>query len=987
MDGRPQTGLKYPRLQTGPEHTTLDGTFDGLAGAAAQPTVTGAMASSLRSATSETAHPTRHGLLPNLLDSALATPALTVSLAVTALAIVAGVVLFVQVGEQTTREADGQLTHHVDRASAQISGLYDQAERDIRLARRNAVVEEVMAKPLGQVTDDDRRRINEALTYIGERYAVDETCLILANGTELGRWDHGQTAPVEDLSPDELVNNPGVVPALQLPDDSTYVVPQPYVSPDTGRWVTAFLTPVVLDNGVHAGVLHFEIPIQRFANELSVNRYAISDYSFLMDRDGRLLVHPELAAFRAASGTSVNPDDAPFPLAATRGSDSWRAAVQSALAGGRGGASFEEAGRSYRVQYESVPGTPWIIGTVVPTTELYAAVERARLNLIVTVGPLVLLMIVVSGWFSRRLGMANERLGASNQALAKASMASAQLAAIVRSADDAILSVDATGRIETWNAAAAEMCAITADEAIGMPLTRLLPPDRQAELGPLIASALDGNPVERYETVMQRGNGTTFDAWLTLSLVATDAGGQAVAVIGRDISDRKRLERELAHQALHDALTGLPNRVLFQDRLSQSLHPDQARRRATGRHAVLFIDLDEFKVINDTLGHRTGDELLVAMARRLEEVLRAGDTAARLGGDEFTILLRDVDGVEGAQRAADRILEELQQPFEIDGHQLVVSASIGIAMAAPGVDQPDDLLRSADTALYEAKSHGKGRYEMFDENMNIKAWRRLELETELRHAIAAGEFLVHYQPILDLESKSIVELEALVRWQHPSRGLLAPAEFLGVAEQTGVIVQLGEFVRDAAIRDVAAARRDSAVDLSLSVNVASVELARPGFVEGVSRLLGRYGFPANRLIVEITESAMLEGPSTVDSLRALRELGVRVWIDDFGTGYSSLGYFRDLPIDGVKIDRGFVDGLGRRPEATAIVTAALAFASALGLEAIGEGIETEEQRSGLDALGCRLGQGYLFSKPVGLEALRAMLESRHRLEGGDVTAA
>jgi diguanylate cyclase (GGDEF)-like protein/PAS domain S-box-containing protein len=931
-----------------------------------------------------------HALVSALVRTGVRRPVLVVSGAIAALALLAGGILFVQVGDQTAREADAQLARHVVEQSGRIESLYVQAQRDIRLARRNSVLDEVMAKPLVDVTADDRRSINEALTYIGERYAVDETCLILANGAELGRWDHGHTAAPDALSSNELVSNPGVIPTLGRPDDSAYVVPDPYISPDTGRWVTAFLTPVVLDDGRHAGVLHFEIPIQRFASELADDRFGGSDYSFIMARDGRLLVHPDIADFRQASGLPIDPADSAFPLATASGSDSWRAAIQAARATPEGIVSFDEAGRGYRLQFHTVSGPNWVIGTVIPASDLYAAVERARLNLVVTIGPLILLMVVISAWFARRLSRTNRRLASVNVALGEATLATSQLAAIVQSADDAIFSIGPDGTIATWNGAAAAMYQVSATQAVGSPMARIFPVERQADLPPLLSAVLGGEPVERYETVLQRADGTTFDAWLTFSPIGeSDQLATGVSVIARDVSDRKRLEEQLAHQALHDALTGLPNRVLFQDRLSQSLHRDIGPKRpVTGMHAVLFIDLDDFKVINDTLGHRIGDELLVAMAGRLEECLRNGDTAARLGGDEFTVLLQNVNGVEDAERAAERILLELRQPFELEGHQIVVSASIGIALGAPGVDNPDDLLRSADTALYEAKGHGKGRHETFQETMNVRAWHRLELEGELRRAIAEGQLRVHYQPIVDIASGSVVEVEALVRWEHPSRGLVPPGDFLALAEQTGLIVQIGEFVRETALRDLASWRSGYPASdrLSMSVNVSPRELARPGFADGVTRLLARSGVHPDRLIIEITESAMLEGDSALQALRTLREVGVRVWIDDFGTGYSSLGYFRDLPVDGLKIDRVFVDGLGRRREHTAIVTAALAFADALGLDVVGEGIETDDQRSRLGDLGCHLGQGFLFSRPIDVEHLRELLAGQPRGQKDDSAA-
>lgn len=916
--------------------------------------------------------------LASVIRTGFARPVLTVSLLIATLAVIASGILFAQVSDRTAREADGQLSRHVAEQSRRIADMYVQAERDLRLARRNAVFEEVMAKPLAQVTASDRKHIDAALMYIGDRYAVDETCLILANGTELGRWDHGHTAPPEGLSTEELINNPGVAPALLFSDDTVYVSPEPYVSPDTERWVTAFYTPIVLQDGRSVGVLHFEIPIQSFGTELAADRFGTSDYSFLMDQEGRLLVHPDLTRFRQASGLPLDPATSPFPMATASGSESWRAAVQAARSAPEGIVSFEDQGRSYRLQFDAVSGTGWIVGSVVPTAELYAAVERARLNLVITVGPLILLIVAISVLFARRLSGTNGRLAAVNSALTEASKATSQLAAIVQSADDAIFSVDPAGRIATWNGAASEMHQIEASNAVGMPLSRLFRPDKQADLPPLLAAALAGEAVERYETVLERADGSTFDAWLTFSPI-NDADGlvTGVAAIARDISDRKRLEDELAHQALHDALTGLPNRVLFQDRLGQSLNQDAGRKRpVTGRHAVLFIDLDDFKVINDTLGHRIGDDLLVAMARRLEDCLRAGDTAARLGGDEFTVLVHNVNGVDEAEAAADRILLELRQPFELEGgHRVSVSASIGIALGVPGVDDPGDLLRSADTALYEAKGHGKGRHETFHDHMNVRAWRRLELETELRRALAEGELRVHYQPIVDLATGAPLEIEALVRWQHPSRGLIPPADFLPLAEETGLIVQIGEFVRETAIGDLAASRigTDPSVAVAICVNVAPTELARRGFAESISRVLELHGLPPDRLVLEITESAMLEGEAAIEALRSLRQLGVRVWIDDFGTGYSSLGYFRDLPIDGLKIDRVFIDGLGRRPEHTAIITAALAFADALGLDVIGEGVETDDQRSRLGDLGCRLGQGFLFSRPMDIGSLRAHL--------------
>ncbi|MEA2609046.1 MAG: hypothetical protein QOJ75_1289, partial [Chloroflexota bacterium] len=424
-----------------------------------------------------------------------------------------------------------------------------------------------------------------------------------------------------------------------------------------------------------------------------------------------------------------------------------------------------------------------------------------------------------------------------------------------------------------------------------------------------------------------------------------------------------------------DSLTGLPNRLLFHERLRQSLMTRREERPETGRHAVLFIDLDDFKVINDTLGHPVGDKLLVAVADRLCSILRAGDTAARLGGDEFTVLLENVAGPEEAEKTADRILESLREPFALDGHSIVVSASIGIAIGEPRTDQPDDVLRSADAALYEAKGHGKGRFEMYHETMNVRAWRRLELEGQLRQALSKGQLVVHYQPIVDLASLAVIGVEALIRWAHPKDGLIAPGEFIPLAEQTGLIIPIGEFVLETACQQLVEWDRvqPGGQRLGLSVNVSPRQLNRPGFVEFVSRVIAETGLEPGRLSLEITEGVILEGDAALATLRDLRKVGILIVIDDFGMGYSSLGYFRDVPVDGLKIDRAFIDGLGLEREDTAIVTATIAFAGALDLSVTGEGIETADQLNLLRDLGVRQGQGFLLSRPVGGDALGALL--------------
>jgi diguanylate cyclase (GGDEF)-like protein/PAS domain S-box-containing protein len=890
-------------------------------------------------------------------------PVAIVSTAILGMALVAGAIAVVQFGDQSTREADVRLNRHAESVANSLSELFASASRDLRLARLNSTYDLALGTGTGQLSDRDRALIEGSITYVGDRYHVDEICLIRSNGAETARWNGGQVASVASLSSDESAN-PFFKPALGISADSVFVT-QPYVSPDSHRWVFGFATPIILNSGQRAGVLHFEIPIQRLVDLVVGQPFGTSGYTVVIDQSGRVLAHPDLDRLRAESGGPTDPATAPFPAATEIGSASWRSVVQTALADptAAGQASIDDGGAEARVDYQTVSGTSLIVLTVSPTSELYADVGRARLNLIVTVGPLILLMVAVSAWFATRLAGSNRRLAA-------ASRASSQLASIVETADDAILSVEPDGRIATLNAGARSMYGLNADELVGRRLDVLFAETHGDELPRLLETVMAGEPVERHETVHRAADGSMFNVWLTFSPIRDSSSDViGVSVIARDISDRKRLEDELAHQALHDSLTGLPNRVLFHDRLRQSLH--RARRMdragaATGRHAVLFVDLDDFKLINDTLGHRIGDELLVAVAGRLRDAVRAVDTAARLGGDEFTILLEDVSSEADAEHAADRVLDELRRPFDLEGHQVVVSASIGIAFGDAGADDPDDLLRYADTALYEAKGQGKGRHETYQQTMNVRAWRRLELESELRLAITRSELRVEYQPIVELATRRVVGAEALVRWQHPVRGIIAPNDFIPLAEQTGLIAAIGEFVRETACACLADWQRrlPEAADLVMSVNVSPRELADPGFAEAVAATIARHGLVGGQLALEITERTTLEAESAIETLRQLQVLGIRVSIDDFGTGYSSLGSFRDLPIVGLKIDRAFINGLGLEREDTAIATAAIAFGHALDVEIVGEGIETELQMDRLIQLGCRFGQGFLFSRPV-----------------------
>jgi diguanylate cyclase (GGDEF)-like protein len=436
---------------------------------------------------------------------------------------------------------------------------------------------------------------------------------------------------------------------------------------------------------------------------------------------------------------------------------------------------------------------------------------------------------------------------------------------------------------------------------------------------------------------------------------ALDVAGHLAAIA----VERAAAEDRLARLALHDPLTALPNRTLLLDRLGTAL-------RRMSRHdqsvAVLFLDLDRFKIVNDSLGHAAGDELLLAVAARLLSAVRPGDTVARFAGDEFVVVCEDVVDIAHVRTIAKRLESTLEAPFAIDGGDVVVTVSTGIALASSATDDPEALLRDADTAMYRAKVDGRGRVAVFDAAMRARAVARLQLEGELRQGLARGELLVHYQPVVDLQTGQVTGVEALARWRHPDREVLLPFDFLELAEATGLVVPLEEEVLARALAD-AARWRSRGIDLA--VNASPVHLANPDYVARVSQALAKGGWPPDRLVVEFTERVLLEENSDVlATLAKLREMGVRLVVDDFGTGSSSLGVLHRFPVDGLKIDRTFVERLGTGDRDEVLVRAIVGVADALGLDVVAEGVETGQQLQVLRKLGCRQGQGYLLGPPV-----------------------
>jgi diguanylate cyclase (GGDEF)-like protein/PAS domain S-box-containing protein len=442
----------------------------------------------------------------------------------------------------------------------------------------------------------------------------------------------------------------------------------------------------------------------------------------------------------------------------------------------------------------------------------------------------------------------------------------------------------------------------------------------------------------------------------------------------RDITERRRAEEKLMHYALHDTLTNLPNRAHFMNHLKTAI--ERAEGNAFSRFAVLFLDLDRFKVINDSLGHVIGDKLLVAIAERLKSCVRPGDVVARLGGDEFTILLNRTGEVEDVARVAERLQKKLSEPFKLDNYEVFTSASIGIIVSDEVTRQPDDFLRDADAAMYRAKEAGKARYEIFDSEMHVRNMNVLKVETDLRHAVERGEFEVFYQPIVSLETGAIREFEALIRWRHPEHGLVAPNEFICAAEETGLIIPIGRWILEEACRQTSEwqKRFPALENLSISVNLSAKQLMHPALVAQIVEVLDQTELNPLCLKLEVTESTVMEHSETaLGVLSELRELGISLSTDDFGTGYSSLSYLHRFPFERLKIDRSFINKMDLDDKSEAIARTILLLGQNLNIETVAEGIETEKQLEILRLHGCPFGQGYLFSKPVNAENAERLL--------------
>jgi diguanylate cyclase (GGDEF)-like protein len=482
----------------------------------------------------------------------------------------------------------------------------------------------------------------------------------------------------------------------------------------------------------------------------------------------------------------------------------------------------------------------------------------------------------------------------------------------------------------------------------------------------------DGEMVAEWQVRHADGSWRFLQSIVTNLIHEPSIGG--LVLNSRDVTDQKTLEDQLRHQAFHDQLTGLANRALFAEHLDQALR--RQSRMGCGL-AVLFIDLDEFKTVNDLHGHTLGDELLKQAAERLRTTLRTADAIARIGGDEFAALFEGVGLGLDASAAAERVIESFAQPFLIESSEVFVTASMGMALNDSGTESAEDLMRNADLAMYAAKTANKGRYEVFSTNMHSTILDRMQMEVDLRHALDQSEFEAYYQPIVTLPLGTIVGVEALIRWNHPQRGLVMPGEFIGVAESSGIIVHIGAWILRHACQEFEVLTRGVAggQNLGLSVNLSTRQLSDPLLIDTVRGALANSGLDARRLTLEITESAIMEDvPNTFRVLTELRSFGVKIAIDDFGTGYSSLSLLSEIPVDTLKIDQSFVTNVAKRSEPGRLIRAIQLLASDFGLRTVAEGVEELDQLEALEGLGCQAAQGFYFARPQPALQLAELLE-------------
>ena len=742
--------------------------------------------------------------------------------------------------------------------------------------------------------------------------------------------------------------------------------------------VRGYLDPELGESSLDLDAPHdpaIDAQLERLTQSGEIRRISI------WSRDGRI-VYSNVEALRGRR-FSIGPQ-----IASAFAGDGVARYVDSDGIGDRGGSDLGESQPAPGGHYLEllVPIRGSIDGNPIGVYDVYQDARSIELRIdatrtvvfvvaIVASSLLVLLIWLAFGGASRVLAGQNRRLEeqATTERLLLVDLQRSEerFRSLVQNASDGVAVLAEDGIVRYESPAVERILGRHVENRIGRAATADVHPDDRSIVDRMLAevAASSGSEVS-VEFRAHHADGS----WRTLETIAKnlldDPAVGGIVVNYRDITERNALEEQLRHQAFHDVLTGLANRSLLRDRLDHAL----ARAKRGGRPtAVLYLDLDDFKAVNDRLGHAEGDRLLVAVGKRLTSVTRAGDTVARLGGDEFAIIVEETEATEAGQSAA-RIIEALARPFVLGTQEVATRASVGIAIQSLDGGDADELLRRADIAMYAAKARGGDCHVIYEAQLYGPTVARMELKANLRGALERGELHIVYQPIVDLGSGAITGSEALMRWDHPQRGAVPPMEFIPLAEETGLILELGRWILERACRQTRAWQDELGLDLMVSVNVSGRQMADPDFVADVARVLSLSALDPDRLTLEITESVLIHDvEATVVAFRALKALGVRLAIDDFGTGYSSLSYLRQFPIDTIKVDRSFVAGLDGSNDSVALVRSILNLSATLHLDTVAEGIETLVQQRALQSLGAQRGQGYLFARPITPEALRDLL--------------
>ena len=738
------------------------------------------------------------------------------------------------------------------------------------------------------------------------------------------------------------------------------VISRPFQGQISRKWVIVLARAMRDARGQFAGVVLVSIPLARLSQAFLALEFSQRGAYNLFDNEFHVITrYPELNADGQSSiGRPFNSSALQRRLADGLDRGSYRAS-----------SNIDKVDRVYSYKRIRAYGLNVIIGVNVEDYLKDWRNQAWALSALVGFFALITSLFAWSlhrAWCRQELNL--QRLSELHRQL---DLETALNQTIIRSSPFAIYTRDRDGLVTAWNPAAEQLFGWRAEEIIGHPLLSV-PAGRQRETAELRERVLGGESILGLEVQRQKADGSLFDLSTTLAPLRDASGAvNGYLAIAADITARKTAERQVEFLAYRDVLTGLPNRLLLQDRYSQAVAHAE---RTHSRLALLFLDLDNFKTINDSLGHAVGDALLQDIAARLGVCVRETDTISRQGGDEFLIVLSDLGGTEDIMPVLLKIREQLQAPFLIHGHELSTSASIGVALYPDDGRDFETLHQKADTAMYRAKDAGRNHYRFFDEQMNVEAVEHLRIKNGLRRALAEEEFELHYQPQYDLKSGRIVGAEALLRWLHPEEGLIPPARFIPVAEDSGIIVPLGEWVIREACRQAMAWRAQGLPPLVIAVNLSAVQFRRGEIQPTIERVLQDTGFDPRLLELELTESIMIhDAEAVLLTVRQLKQLGLKLSIDDFGTGYSSLSYLKRFDVDKLKIDQGFVRDLARNPDDAAIVRAIIQMASSLGLRTIAEGVEDADALALLRRFGCDEAQGYHFARPMTAQAFADLL--------------